>query len=133
MKGNHIVKIVLFFVFISLVSCGGSYGDRIKTDDLEVYYTHSSDRGKAESVTNYFKENGLTSGERQSLQLSRQEGAYVLKLILNDSEKKELTEEEKDLLNFHEKQMGNTIFEGANFEIEIANEHFETIIKLKDH
>lgn len=126
------ISSIIFFILLLITSCGESYGDRIKVEELEVYYLAPGDSTLAHQVALYFIDEGLASGERQSLQLSRGGGGYVLKMILNDPKQNKLTQEEIDLLNWHEKLIGNTIFEGAKLEIELADPHFETVIKTNE-
>ena len=129
----------LFYIFacVTLIlftgySCTESYGDRIEVENLEVYYLLPVQEEDAQKLGDYFIKNNLASGERQSIQISKKKNTYVLKLILSAESEKDISEEAKESLKTHAKQIGNTIFDSSEVRVEITDEHFETLLKIED-
>lgn len=121
--------ITILFIY---TSCTESYGDRVKIENIEVYYLPPVNESDAQKVGEYFLKYNLTSGQRQSIQLSKIRNTYILKLILSAESENDISDSAKESLKIHGKQIGNTIFDGSEVRVEITDEHFETLLKIED-
>lgn len=131
MKLFYTLFVLILFSGITC-SCTESYGDRVKVDNIEVYFLPPVNETDAQKIGDYFVEHHLASGERQSIQISKVRNTYILKMILSIESEKDISDQAKESLKSHAKQIGNTIFDGSEVRVEITDEHFETLLKIED-
>jgi len=122
--------LAICFIFI-LISCSSEFGNKIIGGELTVYYIEESDVNKAEKVAIFWKENQLLSGEKQDIQLIKNDKGYVLKLISDDLENTQnMSFDERKLLLDLQKSIKDTIFPDNSLELVICNSKFEPIYNL---
>ncbi|CAN5133838.1 hypothetical protein BH09BAC2_BH09BAC2_20670 [soil metagenome] len=86
------ILLVLFVCCITgLYSCD-NYGDKIKiSDHLEIYVQKDATKEEAKNVGTYIDTTWKDLTQQKSFQLSKDSGIYFLKMVVNDSVKKDTT------------------------------------------
>ncbi len=104
------------------VSCQTSFGDKYKKGNLEVYFDKGT-KPFAEPIANYFHDNNLVGGTKQSIMLtstsmgdSEESQHFILKMIQTESNKK-FDENELKQVELLEEDLEKSIF---NSELEIV-------------
>ena len=90
------------------------------------------DQGIAEKIARFWKDNGLTTGKKQDLQLSSGEKWYTLKMIARDpkSTKAMGFNERKALLDLQSQLQSELKIE--NLQIVICNAKFEEVYNINE-
>lgn len=113
-----------------LVSCGDDYGNKLESDELDVFYTDIKNEEYARNIAIYWKEHDLLGSKKQSIQLDEQNGVLILKIIPIDKfdlnsfsfDERALLKQLQDSLQSHVKP--------KRLEIVIAENNFETIFNI---
>jgi hypothetical protein len=122
----------LFLVLFLLTACGSDYGHEVRGGDLTVYFIDKKDQGIAEGIARFWKANGLTTGRKQDLQLSKVEEWYALKVIASEpkSAKSMDFNERKALLDLQSQLQSELKIE--NLQIVICNAKFEEVYNINE-
>ncbi len=117
--------IAIFFVVIS--GCGISMGNRIDAKNLQVYYLENVQKTKAIRFTKFWKENGFVGDTKQVIQLDKNDGGYVVKLIEREEfQEQRLSIDEQSKLQELEYRIEEEVFE-ENATILITDNTFRPI------
>lgn len=115
-------------IFVSIVSCTSQYGKKVKINDtLEVYVkgdnVHDTD---VQKLGNYFADLWKDSQNEKSLQLSKDDSAYIVKLVV-DEEK--LNSDSTLIAGFTAIQflLEYQVFNGQKVKFMVTDDHLKTI------
>jgi hypothetical protein len=121
------MKIKVQFIIISLlfliVSCGTSFGKKMKFGNLEIYYSESVPEIYAENIGAYFLNNHLILDKKHSIKITSNHNSFILKLILN-KKYKTLPLKMKSELKALELDINNSVFKDLNFNLEVCDVNF---------
>ncbi|RCS26325.1 hypothetical protein DUT90_11175 [Polaribacter sp. WD7] len=124
MKITKYVFVLLFSVLI--LSCIG-YGDRLKYDKTDVYYTMKVEKTDAEKLGNYLVSSGFTDGKEKSVQLSKNDenGNYQFKMVTS----KEATDSKsyEVIFRLYAQQISDSVFNKQPVEFHICDNTFNTL------
>lgn len=109
-----------------LASCEASYGDKYTTGNLEIYYASNIRIEFIEKTAAYFREHHLILDHKHSIQISRDQEGFILRMILN-KKYSELPAGQQINLKLLEEDMKHVIFDDLNFRIEVTDENFRPI------
>ena len=73
--------ISLIVVFFLLFACGIPMGDRIDSNNLQVYYLDGVTKKTATDFARYWINNGFVGERKQVIQLEKEKEVYKVKLI----------------------------------------------------
>lgn len=125
---KRIKYFIILFAALHLLSCDASFGEKYTLGNLEIYFTKSIGKQYVEDTGKYFNEHGLIQDSKHSIQLSSDEKSFILKMVLNP-DFKSLPESQKLNLELLEKDIRETVFDSAEFRIEVCNANFVPINK----
>ena len=119
--------VVWSFLVLVLFSCQQDYGNKLESNELDVYFTRAKDEAKAREIGRYWKEEGFLSTTKQSIQLDYQGDSYILKLIAKDTnELKNISFDERNTLLQLQNAIQKKIFPTENFQLVLCNPTFTT-------
>ena len=123
------VKIYSCFTFLLLfaVSCGNDYGNKLESDEIDVFYINPEHEELARNIANYWKENDLLGSKKQSVQLDEENDVLVLKIIPTEKyDPSSFSFDERALLKQLQDSLQSRVHP-KRLEIVIANTNFETV------
>jgi hypothetical protein len=125
------VKIYSFILLFSLISaCGQNYGNKLESNELDIYYTDKNDENLAREIGVFWKKNNLLGTKKQYLQLSRYKNTAQLKIIpVEKFESKYLSFDERLTLKTLQDSL-NKYLTNNNLELVIANDQFKTLYNI---
>ncbi|MBU2020214.1 MAG: hypothetical protein KJ941_11270 [Bacteroidetes bacterium] len=124
---------ILFFLLIGLFSCQQNYGNKLESNELDLYYTRIEDENFARQVGNYWKNNNFLNDQKQSLQLDFIENTYYLKLISKDtSSLKNMSFEERNILITLQNDLRKEIFPKHNFNLVLCDNQFKPLYDINN-
>lgn len=119
------------FVFLISLSCQQNYGNKLESEQLDVYYMQKKDEMYARKIGEFWKENNYLTNKKQSLQLDYSEGVYLLKLVVSDTlVLKNLSFDERNILLGLQKEIGEKVFPKNNFEIVLSDQRFKSLYNI---
>jgi len=113
----------LIIIFITLVSCGTSFGKKRVFGNLEIFYSESVPVEYVKKTGQYFVDNDLVLDHKHSVKLTSNHNSFILKMILDTKYDKLPNEMESDVMLL-ESDIKSTVFNGANFKIEVCDVNF---------
>jgi len=112
-------------------ACGVSMGDRIDTENLQVYYLDNVTKDEAIAFTQFWKKNQLIGSEKQTIQLDRVEDIFTVKLIEKKAfHEKALSVPEQASLYELRRMIEEQVVKGA-VEIQITDNTFRPIERVQ--
>lgn len=117
----------LCILFMALVSgCGNEYGTKLSFGAGELFYKNEVTKADAEKLGNYLLAEGFFDERApRSVQLLFHEGSYIFRMVTNEE-----LQQDPDLartMRFVSMDMAADVFEGANVDIELTDDLFNTI------
>jgi hypothetical protein len=125
------VKIYSFSLLIFLFSaCGQDYGNKLESNELDIYFTDNHDEDLARKIAEFWKQNKLLGNKKQYLQLSRNKDLVQLKLIPSEKFQAEnFSFDERSILKSLQDSLQNKL-NLKQLELVIANSQFKTIYNI---
>lgn len=109
------------------------HGNRVEGGELTVYFDRNADLDKASSIAKYWKDNDLLTGKQQDLKLTYHDSTYFLHLIKRkDLELGSLDLKEQMLLLELQKNLTDSVFQGADLELIISDDHFKPLMNINN-
>jgi hypothetical protein len=123
---NVLITAVLF---ITMLSCGASFGERLTYGNLSIYYTpRNVGIVYAQRLGQYFESNELIQDKQHAIQLTSDSKGFILRMVLNDNYE-QLPEDQERNLELLETNIREDVFEGLNFRIEVCNANFVPLLE----
>lgn len=125
----RIFKTLLALTLFCLTSCGSDYGNSIISPEsnLTVYYLDGVSSETAVKFAKYWKENGYTDENPQSIQLSIDKD-YQIKLIAQvPGDINNMSFDEEQLLISLTKELEKEVFDNMPVQIMLCNDRFSVI------
>ncbi|MDG1332744.1 MAG: hypothetical protein P8P74_10460 [Crocinitomicaceae bacterium] len=128
----RVLFLLSFSLLVLLASCNSDKRNKFVGGKLTVYYFDESEADVAKDVAFFWKENDLLSGNKQDLQVRKDDGRYTVSMIA--ASPKEVTEmpiDEVQLLAKLKKKLYVEVFNEKAFTLEICNDRFESIYTVE--
>lgn len=120
----------LFLVFLVFTSCGANYGNKLESDELDVFYKQVENEELARKIALYWKENDFLGAKKQYLQLDEQNEVLLLKIISTEKFNPDtFTFDERAKLRELQDSL-QPLVKPKRLEIVIAKNNFETIYNI---
>jgi hypothetical protein len=120
-------------LILTLVSCQQNYGNKLESNELDLYYTRIEDEALAREVGNYWKENDLLSQQKQSIQLDFINKTYYLNLITKDTANlKNISFDERNILITLQNELRKEIFSELNFSLVLCDNQFKPLYDINN-
>ncbi len=115
-------------------ACTKGHGNKLESDKLDIYFEFKEDENLAAGIGKYWKNNGLTGEQKQTLRLTKDDQSYLLQLIANDpKEVKNMPFSELKLLLELQKSLNEELFsETKSLEIMICDGSFNAIQNINE-
>lgn len=124
--------VVLIVLVLSTCACSSGFGNKLKSEKLDVYYDDSNLAALADSLGSYWTKNDLIGDRKQSIKLVKSGAKYqVLIIQSNEFKSEKLEPTEIALLENLKSELQSTIFNNKSTSIVICNDEFESIIEIK--
>lgn len=121
---------LIFFLTLVSAACGGSYGNKLESEELDVFYTKIQFEEDARKIALYWKEHALLGTQKQYLQLDEHHGVYHLKLVSTDNfDPTTFSFDERALLKSLQDSL-QAVVAPKRLEIVIAKNNFETVFNI---
>lgn len=127
-------KIVFYscfsFLLFLFVSCGNDYGNKLESDELDVFYTKIENEEFARNIAIYWKEHDLLASKKQSIQLDEKDGVLILKVIPTEKfDASTFSFDERALLKQLQDSLQSHV-QPKRLEVVISKNNFETIFNI---
>jgi len=126
------IKIYLSFTFLFafVVACGTNYGNKLESEELDVYFTQIENENIAREVALYWKENQMLGSKKQYLQLDEKDSLFLLKIIPTETfDPQSFSFDERALLKNLQDSL-QFLVAPKRLEIVIAKSNFETLYNI---
>lgn len=82
------LKTLFFLASLLLIStaCNQNYGNKLESDELDIYYVQATDESLAKNIGLFWKTNQLLGDKKQYLRLNRTEKMLTLQLVVSAKE-----------------------------------------------
>ncbi len=126
------VKIYSCFIisFLLFSSCGTDYGNKLESEELDVFYTEIDNEPHARNIALYWKNHNMLGSKKQYLQLDEEDDILILKLIATDKFNPASFPFEERLLLKRLQDSLQLIVAPKRLEIVIAEKNFEPIYNI---
>lgn len=123
----------ILLTFFGLTSCQQNYGNRLESNELNVYYSHNQDEELARKVAVYWKENDFLTQTKQTLRLNREGDVVHFQLLVSDKESiKELSFDERKQLLGLQKDVQRKAFGDTQVELVICDNQFVELYNINN-
>ncbi|MFT5581357.1 MAG: hypothetical protein ACI9G9_000606 [Psychromonas sp.] len=123
----------ILLTFFGLTSCQQNYGNRLESNELDVYYSHNQDEELARKVAVYWKENDFLTQTKQTLRLNREGDVVHFQLLVSDKESiKELSFDERKQLLGLQKDVQRKAFGDTQVELVICDNQFVELYNINN-
>ncbi len=113
-------------------SCTSDNRHQLKGGNLTVYYFQESEAKTAEEVAYFWKQQGFLTGQKQDLQLRKNDRKYTLSIIASEKDAVEkMTFDHVQLLAQLKRKLWEEVFDKQSFTLEICNNKFEPIYTVE--
>lgn len=120
----------LFSIVLLSSSCNQNYGNKLESDELDIYYVHSRDESLAKNIGLYWKAKGFLGDKKQYLRLDRAENTPTLQLVVSTKEYASgLSFDERKLLLDLQDSL-RELRNAKNLEIELCDNNFQTLYNI---
>lgn len=117
-------------LFTLLSACGQDYGNKLESNEIDIYFTNQKDEELARAIALYWKENHLLGEKKQFLQLERKGKTFELKLIPTEKFNiDKLSFDERSLLLSLQKDL-QKLTHSDKLEVVIADSQFNTLFNI---
>ncbi len=113
-------------------SCGANYGNKLESEELDIYFTDIKHEEIAKKIALYWKDNKLLGSQKQYLQLDHKKEVLLLKIIPTEKfEPGKFSFDERALLKGLQDSLQKVV--APNYiEIVIAKSNFDPIYNIND-
>ena len=119
-------------MLLLLVACNSDKRKFHEGGELKVYYFDDSESDIAKKVAFFWKENGFLTGEKQDLQVRKDNGRYTVSMIAAKPKIiGNMPMDEVQLLAQLKKKLYVEVFNEEAFTLEICNDRFEAIYTVE--
>lgn len=120
----------LFLLFILLSACGQDYGNKLESNEIDIYFTNQKDEEIARNIAVYWKEHNLLGNKKQFLQLENDGNNFFLKLIPSEKfQSDQFSYDERASLKKLQDSL-QAIVAPQHLELVIANSQFKTLYNI---
>jgi hypothetical protein len=120
----------LFLLLILLGACGQDYGNKLESNELDIFFTNPDDEEIARNIAMYWKEHQLLGEKKQFLQIERKGQILELKLIPSAKfEPKQFSFDERAILKSLQDSLQKVVHPNR-LELVIANRQFKTLYNI---
>lgn len=128
------MKVVfLILLLCSAYGCSSGFGNKLKSEKLDVYYDDDSLASLADSLGGFWTKKELVGDRKQSIKLMKVNGRFNVLIIKSEEfESEELSPQEIQLLKDLRKEMQDSVFQNKRTSIVICNEEFESLLEIKE-
>jgi hypothetical protein len=120
----------LFLLIILLGACGQDYGNKLESNEIDIYFTNQKDEEIARKIGLFWKENQLLGTKKQYLQLDRKEKAIELKLIPSEKfDVNQLSFDERSVLKSLQDSL-RLYLKNHELELVIADRQFKSLYNI---
>lgn len=127
--------LVLFFVFTALLalgSCDTDKRNKLVGGNFTVFYFNQSEAQVAKKVAFFWKENGFLTGNKQDLQVRKENKRFTVSMIAKDPKSIDnMSIDEVQHLAQLKKKLYTDVFNQSSFTLEICNNRFEPIYTVE--
>lgn len=129
-------KIGLFQILILLVllgSCRQNYGNKLESDQLDVFFAAKDDEELARKVGQYWKSKDLIGTKKQFIRLEKKDGIYYIQLIPSTKFSIEkFSFDERSILKELQDDLQKTVFGEQMVHIVLADNQFNTLYDINN-
>jgi hypothetical protein len=115
---------------MGLTACGASYGNKLESDELDIFYTKIENEDFARNIAKYWKEHDFLGAKKQYLQLAEENEVLLLKIIPTEKFNSEsFTFDERAKLKELQDSL-QPLVRPKRLELVIAKRNFEPIYNI---
>ncbi len=128
------MKIVFLVVLLlSTYACSSGFGNKLKSEKLDVYYDDANFATLADSLGSFWTRNELTGKRKQSIKLKKSGAKFQVFIIQSEEFKSEqLKPKELALLQELRSELQTGVFRNKPTSIVICNDEFESLLEIKE-
>ncbi len=101
----------------------------IEKDGTSVFYTKNVTGEEAKNLANYLKSSGFTDGTPKTIQLDKQDGIFLFRMIAKEGVEKD--ESNLTILKSYGEMISKNAFNGAPVKVHLCNDALETILVIE--
>ena len=122
---------ILTVAFI-LVSCTKGFGNKLTDPDVDIYFEFKEDEQIATELGRYWKSNGFTGNQHQSIRLTKDDEYFYVQLITKDkSGVTQIPFNELKLLMSLQQNLDSAILKGEKgCQIVICDDRFNPLVNI---
>lgn len=125
--------IFLLVLLLSICACSSGFGNKLKSEKLDVYYDEAKFSTLADSLGQFWTKNELTGKRKQSIKLTKTGTKFHVLIIQSDEFKSEqLKPTELALLQELRSELQTSVFHNKPTSIVICNDEFESLLEIKE-
>ncbi len=114
------------------LSCSSGFGNKLASDQLDIYFEGKNLESYADSLGSYWTKNKLVGDRKQSIKLTQSVGKIEVRLIQSkEFESEALAPEELALLLDLKKDLKINVFKGKSIELFICDNEFKPKFKVE--
>lgn len=125
-------KTLFFLTFLTLVgsSCNQNYGNKLESEELDIYYADAKYENLAKSIGHYWKQNDFLGEKKQFIRLATEGELTVLQLVIsNKADLQNLSFDERRLLLDLQDSL-RSLPNAENLELVISDNNFNTLYNI---
>lgn len=116
-------------LLLTLVSCT-NYGDKVKEDNIEVYYKGDISKDLAQKtarIINWIDENSPNPTAQKSFQLLKGDGKFTCKMVVANAKKEEVDKMPPTSFQAIANILCDSVFAGTPVDLDLTDNKFKTI------